>query len=57
MMCPVSGGVVNIAGARQPVGSATVVAGEDVAALPHAARAPATIRRTALHLPVSLEVQ
>jgi hypothetical protein len=48
MMCPVSGGALNTAGARQPVSSAADVEGEEVAALPHAARVPATIRSTAL---------
>jgi hypothetical protein len=41
----------NTAGARQPVGIATVAAAADEAPLPQAARAPAAIRRTALHLP------
>src|SRR5664280_1954314 len=49
MTVPVSGGVLNTAGARQPVGSAADVVGEEVAALPHAARVPVTTRRTALH--------
>jgi hypothetical protein len=46
MTCPVSGGVLNRAGARHPVVSTDVV-GEDVAAPPQAASVPATIRRTA----------
>src|SRR5664280_1670780 len=49
LMWPVFGGVLNTAGARQPVGSAAVVVGEEVAPLSHAARVPAMIRRTALH--------
>src|SRR5664279_704591 len=49
MTVPVSGGVLNTAGARQPVGSPVVVVGEEVAALPHPARVPAMTRMTAVH--------
>ena len=48
MICPAVGGVVNTAGARQPVNSAVgVVVEDELAALPHAVRTPAAIRPTA----------